>query len=251
LLQHGLENEMDPDVGGLMVNGPAELTDQGVLGRAARLVNREEPYGYFETVEPIEALKGQQQYTVELWYYTDEKYSVKTNNSTASLIVWYDPLERSEDAANNPLMIELLNDFWVNREDQEGFPEGWLKDSIRIYPGFIGDSDPKRQFFTKQPYPIRKWQHLVLVKQEQSVQFYLDGQLVESVPDTLPSSDAPMIRLGRSIIGLLDHHDERELNEGDHRSLRGRLDEVAIYDKPLTAEQVARHFDLAKGQESP
>lgn len=247
-----IKNTVADDFGDLEMVGPATLTKDGVIGSAGRLVNRGKPYGYFETLEPIQSLTNLDSYTVELWYYTDEQYSMASDNAIGTLLNWYNPSQKLEDnRAWESVVLELGNDFWQERNNLIK-PIGWRKNALRLYPPFIEEGEQKREVYTATDYPVRKWQHVVLVQNNGSVSLYLDGRLVESAPYGFPAISSPVIRLGRSIIGEVGDTDLASVYEpkqNDHRSLRGRLDEVAIYDKPLTAAQIAEHHALATQNE--
>src|SRR5207249_3371417 len=79
--------------------------------------------------------------------------------------------------------------------------------------------------------PLRTWQHVVLVRKDRSVRVYLNGQLeLEGVVEfTLPANQGNLFVGGRC---------DRFAN------FEGRVDEVAIYDRVLTPEEVSTHHAL-------
>jgi putative membrane-bound dehydrogenase-like protein len=82
----------------------------------------------------------------------------------------------------------------------------------------------------KTPLPARHWNHVALVRNESTIQVFINGNLepdlvVHDVP--APTNGKVAIRLG-----------------GDSRAesgWEGLLDEIAIYDRALSAEEVAAH----------
>ncbi|MBX2852497.1 MAG: hypothetical protein KTR15_12220 [Phycisphaeraceae bacterium] len=231
-------NEIEPGRDDLSMVGPAMLTDAGVIGKAGRLVNQDAPFGYFETIGPIESLSQQAVNTVELWYYTDQAYTIESSVATL--------LSRSHPAREEQgLAIQLEND---ERLPGRVSPIGWKPNAIRVTPAFINDGPTPRELYTAKTYSVRQWQHLVLVNDRQRTRLYLDGMLVEDIPYAIQAISKIKLRLGLSN-GDLIHGPEFRTDLSIMRPLRGRLDEVAIYDKPLTAEQVARHYELATGEE--
>jgi hypothetical protein len=82
-----------------------------------------------------------------------------------------------------------------------------------------------------------QWHHLVTVKTPQELNIYLNGQLVRHL-ETKAGSDNIAYRL---LLGTL----KPTLTE---RQLVGSLDEFALYLRPLSAEEVSRHYQLLMGE---
>ncbi len=82
-----------------------------------------------------------------------------------------------------------------------------------------------------------QWHHLVTVKTPQELNIYLNGQLVRHLA-TKAGSDNIAYRL---LLGTL----KPTLTE---RQLVGSLDEFALYLRPLSAEEVSRHYQLLMGE---
>ncbi|MEO0475295.1 MAG: LamG-like jellyroll fold domain-containing protein [Planctomycetota bacterium] len=110
----------------------------------------------------------------------------------------------------------------------------------------------KRDIYLDHAHPVQQWQHVVLVKKKDVISLYLDGKrVVEELPHTFGAIDPVSVRMGRTFPFDIQDQSANPNQVTPIRPLLGRLDEVALYDKPLTAEQVARHFNLATGQDSP
>lgn len=250
-----IANEVASGRSDLKVVGPAQLTDKGVIGKAGRLHNRRQPYAYFETAEPLESLNGLDEYTIELWYYTDERYEVLRDNSVGSVFNLYDPNQGIDDKSATEawlVSLELTNDFWIDQPNTQKMtrPPGWREYSLRVVPMTDLDTKERREVYTAQDYAVGRWQHVVLVKTAGGVKLYLDGELAEDAAYTPPTINVASVRLGRSVLDVLQTLDSNSpYTEGQYRPLRGRVDEVALYDKPLTAEQIAEHNALAKQRE--
>ena len=244
-------NEIGHGGDALKMVGPARLTEQGAIGKAGRLDNRRRPYAYFETDEPIEAMAGLDEYTIELWYYTNERYEMERENSTASIFNLYDPYQDDDQESATEawmLSIELGNDFWVDKPDDFILerPPGWREFAIRGFPMKDLGTGERREVYTAQHYPIGRWQHLVFVKKKDSVTLYLDGTPAETELYTPPIINPASVRLGRSVLDVIQEFDpDNPYSKGLYRALRGRLDEVALYDKALSAEEIAKHHALA------
>ncbi len=88
--------------------------------------------------------------------------------------------------------------------------------------------------FSGRSYDARRWQHVVAVKQRGELRLYLDGELVQTAHDDLPTPKGLHL-----VIGQL-------YTETVERFFIGHLDEVAIYDRPLATDEVGEHFELLR-----
>jgi hypothetical protein len=90
------------------------------------------------------------------------------------------------------------------------------------------------QCFSKRSYQTRRWQHVAGVRDGDDLRLYLDGELVASDrdPDRMPAG----LQL---VLGQL-------YSETVERFFVGHVDEVAIYDRALTAEEIGRHYRLLR-----
>jgi hypothetical protein len=86
--------------------------------------------------------------------------------------------------------------------------------------------DRDRSSFGLTEIPFRTWHHVVLVRKGADTTVYLDGMIEIQDRVRMPSA-APRLILGAS---------------RDLVNLEGKLDEVAVYDRALTAAEAAEHF---------
>ena len=86
--------------------------------------------------------------------------------------------------------------------------------------------------------PPGRWHHVVVQRDGDRMEIYFDGVPGRSRPiePDYPTLSCHLV-VGRRTPDPLATHDSR--------SFVGRLDELAIYDHPLSAEEVRHHFDLA------
>ena len=82
--------------------------------------------------------------------------------------------------------------------------------------------------FSQDRYHVRRWQHLVAVKQGSEMRMYFDGNLVASAVEHTTLTSGVQLRVGSDIV-----------NHG--RNFVGQLDEVALYDRALTVDEIRRH----------
>jgi len=76
--------------------------------------------------------------------------------------------------------------------------------------------------------PLREWNHVVLVRDGSRVSVYLNGRETPEIEATAPPSRGPEVILG----GCEDGAD----------SFEGKMDEIAVYARPLSTREVKRRF---------
>jgi hypothetical protein len=81
----------------------------------------------------------------------------------------------------------------------------------------------------RTPLGLRQWHHIVWVRQGTALTVYLDGKV------DLRGDLEPAVPPGANTVFIGGRCD-------NFANFEGRLDEVAFYDRPLTAEEVASHF---------
>lgn len=96
------------------------------------------------------------------------------------------------------------------------------------------DSQLGTSCYSTDAYTLRRWQHVVAVKDGDAMRLYVNGKLVGEGEDRneLPSG----LRL---LIGRL--YPSRNI-----RPFIGQLDELALYDRALTPEEIKQHFLLLR-----
>jgi hypothetical protein len=110
--------------------------------------------------------------------------------------------------------------------------------SVRLlhrWPAAGGGGDDT---YSHEPYVPYRWHHVVGQVKNDRIELYLDGRLSSELTITPEHSDRPcQLLLGRltSLPGTGPSID---------RPFVGRMDEVALYDHPLTLEEIANHRRL-------
>ncbi|MEX0643422.1 MAG: LamG domain-containing protein [Pirellulales bacterium] len=85
--------------------------------------------------------------------------------------------------------------------------------------------------FSKERYLLRRWQHVVAVKERSSMRLYLNSKLVATTSDKSPLSLHSRLAVGQDTF--------RYANE---RAYVGQIDEVAFYDRALSDKEIDEHF---------
>jgi hypothetical protein len=114
--------------------------------------------------------------------------------------------------------------------------------SVRFLRRWFRDVDlaaEENSLFSQNIYIPKRWHHVVAQRSERRMELYLDGVRDRSIT---PEKDPP---------GMLYHlvvgRDTAEASAGDEiHPFVGRIDELALYDHPLSPEEVLRHFRLAR-----
>ena len=85
----------------------------------------------------------------------------------------------------------------------------------------------------KSTLPLKTWRHVVVTADGENLQLYEDGDLVAAKPCTsVAATDAETVWFGTNSLA--------------NRLWDGRIDEVALFDKALTKEQVAALYFTAQ-----
>jgi hypothetical protein len=96
-------------------------------------------------------------------------------------------------------------------------------------PGFLREAGTS--CYSNSLYGLRRWQHIVAVKERSAMRLYIDGQSVGEESDSTP--------LARSLYLVVGQH--LSDNSGLNRFV-GQLDELAIYDRALSEQEIAEHW---------
>jgi hypothetical protein len=204
---------------GLRANGPVRLTGAAGGNRSA----------VFEPGAPLQhlAMDGLWEpargpgYAVELWFLPEAI-------SHAALVGLFVPAE-------GPPVRHLLIAELTALTRQTLHPPA----SVRFLHRWPPDKAGGVNVYSPEPYVPYRWHHLVAQVKADRMELFLDGALADSLPVDPDRSTQP----GQLVLGRLTqvpvHH------WWWSRPFVGRMDEVALYEHPITAEEVRRHYQLA------
>jgi hypothetical protein len=166
-------------------------------------------------------------YAVELWALAEE-YNYST------LVALLAPMDNHNDGHFSLLELLACGRYPYPRVASVRFLHRWPpggKGGVSIQNGTT--------------YQLYRWHHLVAQGNGDRMELYLDGVLTRSEPLDPDRATTPC----RMLVGrlLTTHQNAPEKN----RPLIGRVDELALYDRPLSAEEVATHFQLATQGDHP
>jgi hypothetical protein len=110
---------------------------------------------------------------------------------------------------------------------------------VRFLHRWPPDSAGGTNVYSPSHYVPYRWHHLVAQVEVERMELFLDGTLAESAPVNADRASQPgLLLLGRLSKVLVDHW-------GVIRPFVGQMDEVAIYDHSLSADEIREHFSLA------
>ena len=92
--------------------------------------------------------------------------------------------------------------------------------------------------YSSEPYAPRKWQHVAAVKDTDTIRLYLDGKVTAKAHEAAETASGLYVLIGQLF----------SFTSGPNSGVRpfvGEIAEVAIYDKPLTADDIAKRIKFA------
>jgi hypothetical protein len=120
-------------------------------------------------------------------------------------------------------------------------PRDWLRlNQLRFLHRSQLTADPHDgvSCFSGREYEPRRWQHVVAVREGHVLKLFVDGRLAQSATDDTPTPSGLHL-----VIGQL-------YTETVERFFIGQLDEVAIYGRALSPEEISRHHALLRQGDS-
>ena len=198
------------------VNEASELFplsfENGLAPENGVLSFKENSDHYFKVNSPIHDINSEG-YTVEFWLNPDEY------RSQMSLLSFVLP--------DQPTWHLLYTSLTGEKDGLKHSPF-----NVRMSSRFPAANGYGSNCFSNQAFMTRQWSHYVFVKDDESLAIYIDGELANTVKTSL-GSDNQAYQL---CFGRID----------PERSMRyyvGQLDELAIYNYPLEADQIKGHFE--------
>jgi hypothetical protein len=96
--------------------------------------------------------------------------------------------------------------------------------------------------FSRRTVVPSGWHHVVGQKAADTLELYVDGECVGTSPARPNAEDGEGTTPCRLLVGRLKRRSLPRSSE--IRSFEGRLDELAVYDRPLTPQEIRRHARL-------
>jgi hypothetical protein len=225
----GVPNEV---AGGppLRVRGPVAIA-VGPGGDGCAVFRPDAPEQFLTLDDTWELARAPGQ-AVELWFLADAY-------GYASLVGLYPPRELNPAGQSE----RYLHVFFVEALAW-GVHALHKPPAIRFLSRWPLDIAQQDNLYSRRAYAPRIWHHVVAQMNEGRMELFFDGAMSQAVPLVPDRPAVPChVVVGRRTPDVQDPKDSR--------SFVGRLDELALYDRPLSAEEVRRHYRLALEESSP
>jgi hypothetical protein len=204
----------------LLVSGPVRLTT--TPGANQSVVFKPGEAGQHLSMDGLWDPAGGQGYAIELWFLPE----LISHAALAGLLVPTD-----SKLLKHLFIVELTA---VTRQTLHP------PDAVRFLQRSPPDKAGGVNLYSPEHYIPYRWHHLVAQVKGARMELSLDGKLSQSVPLDADRSSQP----GQLVLGRLSKIPIHRW--WTSRPFVGRMDEVALYDHPITAEAVAHHYRLAK-----
>ena len=175
--------------------------------------------GAFTSDELIPAI-NKQEYTIELWLNAAEQ------GNEMSLISLTKPEPDDKGKALHLTYSQLMS----NRKRLRHLPFDFRFSHRYPATGKIG-----KNAFAKEAYIPGKWYHFVGTRSSNSFSIYLNGILKQTIEEPANNDSLDYV----FYMGKID-----QFRNG--RQFYGNIDEVALYKRALSAEEVKKHYNLIK-----
>jgi ferric-dicitrate binding protein FerR (iron transport regulator) len=219
----GVPNEV-ADGPRLLLNGAVAVAG-GSGGNGCAIFQAGEPEQFLST-ESLWELTRAPGHAVELWFLSEGfRY--------ASLVGFFPPKDYLPPGRRGRHVHTFLVELTAHDRGSLFKPA-----SIRFLHRWPLDTRIGNNLVSEGLYIPRRWQHIVAQKNGDRLELFLDGE-----PDrTMPLKPDHPTTACRLVVG---RRTPDPLETEDQRPFIGRIDELAIYDHPLTVEEVRSHYRLA------
>lgn len=176
--------------------------------------------------EPFQG-KFQNGYAVEVW-------CKASHHHLSALVGFVSQEDLSKEKPDHGFLLELGAVAFCE------YRPGERPGSVRFLHRTPSGGQGGQSCFSDVPYQSRRWYHLVAMKDRSVMKLYMNGELVAMAHDESTMDDGLRLIAGRL------YAPPREIS----RPFIGQLDELAVYDRPLTEKEIRAHFNLGREDDS-
>jgi|GEM_PF-1927771 len=232
-----VQNEVNPGVNDLIGFGNVQVVKDGAMGKAASFKSHKAPLDYFLMDGELEFNTAARSYTIELLF-----------NSSRQQFATIAKLFVELDDPGMPFGAYAAVDVTDSAGVNAGRIKHWRNNTVRVFhrnPPSAKMSD-RNNLFGLADYSVNTWQHVALVKSAGKLALYIDGLLVDETQDSSGTQAAVRMIIGASPGAVLsaDTNAGNKPQQSDDMSARpfvGLIDEVAVYNRALAADEIATH----------
>ena len=230
------ESDKDGFVADETGNHPLQLQERArISGNESQrflMVNESDAKGFALTPDGISGLDTARGVTMEcMLFSSSEKYG------TVLAFELADPTTRDPEVPDH--IRHAPQNFTLERMSRKGerighiHPDFALRSMFRTPPGYFGGTN----LYSRESHLLHRWIHVVAVHDDTHIRLYVNGELSDEVAINLPFLNSRL----RPIIGRLQPNPKDE-----QRQWIGGIDEVALYGRALSAEEIRAHAAALK-----
>ncbi|MGD9635418.1 MAG: LamG-like jellyroll fold domain-containing protein, partial [Pirellulales bacterium] len=149
-------------------------------------------------------------------------------------------------ARSRPRWASIAKNWAGGDYDRGQFHFGLNHDSGELEAHIVDSSGQEIAVRDSEPLPLKSWHHVAFVADGQTLRLYRNGREVDAKPYHRLHRDPRITALA---IGTKLNLNGNAPEERDYNMWDGRLDELAIFNHSLSAEEVKSLYDLASGGE--
>jgi hypothetical protein len=207
----------------LRLNGPVAVTGSAA-GNGCAVFQADAPEQFLFT-DGLWELARTPGHAIELWFMADGiRY--------ASLVGLFPPKDYLAPGKHGRFIHTFLLELTAHDRGSLFKPA-----SARFLHRWPLDTRIGNNVVSEGLYVPGRWHHAIAQKNGGTLELYFDGALDRAMP---LEPDHPTLSC-RLVVG---RRTPNALESQDRRPFVGRIDELAIYDRPLTASEVKSHYDL-------
>ena len=229
LLGNQAANEMGPNFAGRL---SGEVNAEIAGGNTSLHFKNSRDPANFHVPEAFNNLNDGKGYSIELWFNADSR-------KYASLATLHSPRTPDQIAADHfGEEVPYLSQLEVLGENARAAGLICEDFSFRQVHRAPAGSTAGTNAITSITYQAHRWYHLVAVVTPADVVLYVDGEEVRRVPHSGKTDHSPfLLSAGRlRPVGYT----------GTYRQFHGRIDELALYDRPLSGAEIREHYDIVR-----
>jgi hypothetical protein len=187
--------------------------------------------GFAMSAEAFPNLNMERGCSLEFWAYSD---SVSWQSAASLVVNGPKPKFAPGGVFHNPHLLLVERSGISGSNKNHIHPNFCMRALHRAPAGYFGGGNS----YSNKSHLIHGWHHMTAVRSDGVLQIFVDGELAGQSHSNQPLDDQNYDLLLGRMHPLEDDFDARQWS--------GALDEIAIYDRALSADEVMRHYRAAE-----